>query len=438
MPLAPVISGDIVDRLTAHHPKMIDLSLGRIERLLAALDHPERRMPGSVHVAGTNGKGSVVAYLRAFFEAAGLKVHAYTSPHLVKFNERIRVAGELIDDDMLLSLLDECEAVNGAEPITFFEITTALAMEAFARVPADIVLLETGLGGRLDATNVLERPLLSAITPVSADHAKFLGDTIAQIAGEKAGIFKPGVTAVLGPQPTAAADVFAAQAIALGAPLKRAGHEWNIARNGAGMVWRGGTTRLELPLPALEGAHQIVNAGIAIACAEELSRHPDCAFELSADAIARGLQSVEWPARLQRLDCGPLAGMLPQGDGWELWLDGGHNPAAGMALAGMAETWADKPLHLVLGMLQSKDPGRFLEPLAPVIDSVHGIPIPGDKSCFKGADIAAIAAGLGIASAPGAHVADAVAQLLKANNRAARILICGSLHLAGAVLAENG
>ncbi len=417
---------------------MIDLSLGRIERLLAALGHPELRMPGTVHVAGTNGKGSVVAYLRAFFEAAGLKVHAYTSPHLVNFNERIRVAGELISNDMLSSLLDQCEAVNAGEPITFFEITTALAMEAFARVPADIVLLETGLGGRLDATNVLNRPLISAITPVSADHGKFLGNTIAQIAGEKAGILKPGVTAILGPQPIAAADVFTARAIALGAPLRRAGHEWNIARNGGAMVWRGGTTCLELPLPALKGAHQIDNAGIAIACAQELDRHPDCAFEFSADAIARGLQSVEWPARLQRLRRGPLVSQLPPGKGWELWLDGGHNPAAGMALARMAREWADKPTHLVLGMLQSKDPVRFLEPLAPVIDSVHGIPIPGNKSCFGGADIAAIAAGLGLKASSAAEASEAIAQLLKENTKAGRILICGSLYLAGAVLAEHG
>lgn len=416
---------------------MIDLSLGRIQRLLAALGHPERRMPGAVHVAGTNGKGSVVAYLRAFFEAAGLKVHAYTSPHLVNFNERIRVAGEVIGNDMLWSLLDQCEDVNAGEPITFFEITTALAMEAFARVPADIVLLETGLGGRLDATNVLDRPLISVITPVSDDHHKFLGDTIAEIAGEKAGIIKPGVMAVLGPQPIAAADVLAARAKALGAPLCRAGREWNISRNGGGMVWRGGGATLELPLPALKGAHQIDNAGIAIACAQELGRHPDCAFALDADAIARGLQAVQWPARLQRLERGPLVAQLPQGGGWELWLDGGHNPAAGMALARMAEDWADKPLHLVLGMLQSKDPVRFLEPLAPVIDSVHGIPIPGDKSCFGGADIAAIATGLGIKASPATEAGDAVAQSLKGNNQAGRILICGSLYLAGAVLAEN-
>ncbi len=417
---------------------MIDLSLGRIQRLLAALGHPERRMPGAVHVAGTNGKGSVVAYLRAFFEASGLRVHAYTSPHLVNFNERIRVAGELITDEMLSSLLDECEAVNGGAPITFFEITTALAMEAFARVPADIVLLETGLGGRLDATNVLERPLLSAITPVSADHGKFLGDTIAEIAYEKAGILKPGVTVVLGPQSSAAADVFAARAAVLGAPLRRYGREWNVAVNGSGMVWRGDGAKLELPHPALAGGHQIENAGIAIACARELARHPDCAFEFSPDAIARGLRAVEWPARLQRLDHGPLVAQLPQGEGWELWLDGGHNPAAGLALAAMAAEWGAKPTHLIVGMLQSKDPGQFLEPLAPVISSVHGIPIPGDKSCHDGAAIAAIAAGLGIAASPGADAADALAQLLRENQGAGRILICGSLHLAGAVLAEHG
>lgn len=417
---------------------MIDLSLGRIERLLVALDHPERRMPGAVHVAGTNGKGSVIAYLRAIFEAAGLRVHVYTSPHLVDFNERIRVAGELIDNHMLSSLLDECEAANAGEPITFFEITTALAMVAFARVPADIVLMETGLGGRLDATNILDRPLLSVITPVSADHGKFLGDSIAEIAGEKAGILKPGVTAVLGPQPPEAADVFTARAKALRAPLCRAGHEWRVAKNGGDILWRGGGTYLELPPPALKGAHQIDNAGIAIACVQELNRHPHSPFTLTADAIARGLQSVEWPARLQRLRRGALVAMLAEGQGWELWLDGGHNPAAGAALAGMAKDWADKPLHLVIGMLRSKDPVRFLEPLGPEVESVHGIPIPGDKSCFDAEEIAAVAADLGIASAAAADAADAIDKLRSQTSKVGRILICGSLYLAGAILAENG
>src|SRR5215212_7315431 len=292
----PMESDRVLTRLMQLHPKKIDLTLGRVERLLAALGNPQERLPPTVHVAGTNGKGSTVATLRACLEAAGYRVHVYTSPHLVRFNERIRLAGQVIDEDALLAVLEECERANRDEPITFFEITTAAAFLAFTRTAADIVLLETGLGGRLDATNVLGRPAVTAITPVSLDHQAFLGDTIAAIAGEKAGILKPGVAGVIGPQPGDAEAVIEARAAAIGAPLHRWRTEWRCEANGDGMRYEGVRWAFDLPSPSLPGAHQITNAGAAIACLEQLS-----GFSLPRDAIAAGLRQVEWPARLQRL-----------------------------------------------------------------------------------------------------------------------------------------
>src|SRR5947208_3003629 len=313
---------ELLAELKALHPRRMDLSLGRIERLLAALGNPQDRLPPVIHIAGTNGKGSTVATLRACLEAAVYRVHVYTSPHLVRFHERIRLAGQLIKEDSLLALLEECERANAGAPITFFEITTAAAFLAFARVPADIVLLETGLGGRLDTTNVVRRPAVTAITPVSLDHQAFLGDTVAAIAAEKAGILKPGVPSVIGPQPDDAASVIAARAAAIGAPLYRWRQEWRCdADSPAGMRYEGGRWRLDLPPPALAGPHQIANAGTAIACLEQLSD-----FSLPAAAPADGVRHIDWPARLQQLQRGPLFEMLRPG--WELWLDGGHNPAA--------------------------------------------------------------------------------------------------------------
>ncbi len=350
-------SDRVLERLGRLHPKLIDLSLGRVERLLAALGNPQDRLPPVVHVAGTNGKGSTVATLRACLEAGGWRVHAYISPHLVRFHERIRLAGELIEEEALLALLEECERANRGEPITYFEITTAAAFLAFSRTPADIVLLETGLGGRLDATNVVRRPAATAITPISLDHQAFLGDTIAAIAGEKAGILKSGAPAIIGPQMPEAAAVFAAHAAAVGAPLLRFGQEWRCTATGDGMRYEGPGWRYDLPLPSLPGAHQIINAGTAIACLEQLT-----GFQIAGEAIARGLRRIDWPARLQRLTHGPLVEMLPEGS--ELWLDGGHNPGAGAALAAMAAGWHDRPLDLVVGMLNTKDAAGFLAPLA--------------------------------------------------------------------------
>ena len=422
----------VLTRLMQLHPKKIDLSLGRIEHLLAALGNPHENLPPAIHLAGTNGKGSTVATLCACLEAAGYRVHVYTSPHLVRFHERIRLAGQLIGEDALLALLEECERANEGLPITFFEITTAAAFLAFARVPADIVLLETGLGGRLDATNLLRRPAVTAITPISLDHQAFLGDTVAAIAGEKAGILKPGVPAVIGPQPDDAAAIIEARAAAISAPLYRWGQEWRCDPNdkGApGMRYEGRRWTLDLPLPSLAGAHQIANAGTAIACLEELS-----GFALPASAIAEGLRHIDWPARLQRLTRGPLVDMLPAGS--ELWLDGGHNPAAGEVLGEIASFWRDRPLYLIVGMLNTKDAGGFLAPLARHVRSLDAVTIPGEENPHPAAQIAVAARGVGIAAREAVSVEAALRDII-GRAEPGRVLICGSLHLAGTVLAEN-
>jgi dihydrofolate synthase / folylpolyglutamate synthase len=423
-------SDRLLERLAQLHPKLIDLSLGRVERLLAALGNPQDQLPPVVHVAGTNGKGSTIATLRACLEAGGYRVHAYISPHLVRFHERIRVAGQVIVEERLIALLEECERTNGGEPITYFEITTAAAFLAFARTPADIVLLETGLGGRLDATNVIRRPAVTAITPISLDHQGFLGDTISAIAGEKAGILKPSVPAVIGPQPEDAEAVVEARAAALGVPLFRWDHEWRCEAAGDGMLFSGRHWRLDLPLPSLFGPHQIVNAGAAIACLEQLH-----GFRLSPEAIAQGLRQVEWPARLQRLTRGPLAAMMPPG--WELWLDGGHNPGAGAVLAEAVSAWRGRPLFLVVGMLNTKDAAGFLAPLAPHAKALAGVTIPGEQNPLPAEAIAATARSVGIQAFTATSVEEALARFVQ-ESRNGRVLICGSLHFAGAVLDENG
>jgi dihydrofolate synthase / folylpolyglutamate synthase len=444
-------SDRVLQRLMALHPKLIDLSLDRVERLLAALGNPQDRLPPVVHVAGTNGKGSTVATMRACLEAGGYRVHVYTSPHLVRFHERVRLAGQLIDEDALLELLEECERANQDAPITFFEITTAAAFLAFSRAPADAVLLETGLGGRLDATNVLPHPAAAAITPVSLDHQAFLGDTIAAIAGEKAGILKPGVPAIIGPQPDGAEAVIEARANAIGAPLLRWQREWHCdpvsslsriagegargqsprAGEGSGeMHYEGPRWQLDLPLPCLPGVHQIANAGTAIACLEQLPR-----FALSPASIAEGLRQIDWPARMQRLRRGPLVDRLPAD--WELWLDGGHNPAAGGVIADVAKGWHDRPLDLIVGMLKTKDASGFLAPLASHTRKLLAVTIPGEENPHPAAEIVASARSVGIAAREAASVVDALRDIVQQPGPA-RILICGSLHFAGVVLADNG
>lgn len=419
----------VLARMQTLHPKTIDLSLDRVQRLLNALGNPEKSLPPAVHVAGTNGKGSVVAYLRAFAEAAGLKAHAYTSPHLVRFNERIRVAGQLLDDKRLTALLEEVEQVNSGQPITFFEITTCAAFLIFSRVPADVVLLETGLGGRLDATNVLKQPALTVLTPISMDHESYLGTKIEDVATEKAHILKPGVGCVSAKQGRAAARIIEMRSLQMGAPVWREGEEWFIrSHHDDSLVFEGARGSLALPPPALFGSHQVRNAGLAIAAVERLPMLP-----IGPDAIARGLRAVEWPGRLQHLTTGPLAQSLP--DGWEIWLDGGHNPAAGDMLSKQSRNWRDKPVHMILGMLKTKDAGKFVKPLEARVHRLRTVPIPGQESSFSAAELASIATtqGFRIVEAA-ADVAEAVRGLVAGGGEPGRILITGSLYLVGDVL----
>ncbi len=419
-------SDAVLDRLTALHPKVIDLSLGRIERLLAALGHPERRLPPVVHVAGTNGKGSVVATLRAGLEAGGARVHVYTSPHLARFHERIRLAGRLIDEDALTALLERCEAANGEAPITFFEITTAAAFLAMAETPADWCLLEVGLGGRLDATNVVDRPRLTVVTPVSLDHQGYLGDTLAEIAREKAGILKRGVPCVVGWQPPEALAEIEARADAVGAALAVANRDWQVWEEHGRMAFLDETGLLDLPRPRLIGAHQVANAGIALAALRALGA--------DEAACAAAVTQAEWPARLQRLRHGPL---VEAAGAAELWLDGGHNPAAGEALAEALSRLPPRPLHLVCGMLNTKDVEGFLRPLAAEARDLAAVTIPGEAATLPAEATAAAARAAGLAAEAAAGVADAVAAIA-ARDPGSRILICGSLYLAGRVLRDNG
>jgi dihydrofolate synthase/folylpolyglutamate synthase len=419
-------SDRVLERLMSLHPKVIDLTLERVERLLAALGHPERRLPPVIHVAGTNGKGSVVAMLRAGLESTGARVHVYTSPHLARFHERIRLAGTLIDEDRLIAELERCEAANGGEPITFFEITTAAALVAMAEAPADYTLLEVGLGGRLDATNVIDRPRLTVITPVSLDHQQYLGDTLPEIAGEKAGVLKRGVRCVVGPQDGVALDVIEARAARVGAPLLMEGQDWQVREEHGRMAFQDADGLMDLPLPNLIGAHQVANAGVALAAMRTLG--------LDEAACRAGVTGAEWPARLQRLRRGPLVEAAGQA---ELWLDGGHNPAAGVALAEALTRLPPRRLHLITGMLRTKDVAGYLRPLAARVLSLTGVAIPGEAATLTAEETVAAARAAGIAAAPAASLAGAVAAVT-AGDPSCRILICGSLYLAGQVLRENG
>ncbi len=416
-------NADILARLHHLHPKLIDLSLGRMERLLAALGNPEDRLPPVIHVAGTNGKGSTVAYLEAMLRAAGHQVDSYISPHLVRFNERIRLDGSAIADADLTALLEECEDANRGEPITFFEITTAAAFLAFARSGADYLLLEVGLGGRLDATNVVARPALSAITPVSIDHTQYLGDSLAGIAAEKAGILKPGISAIIAEQAAEADAAIAARAAELGTPLLRQGRDWQVRTEAGKLRYEGTTGAHGFPLPALPGAHQIGNAGIAIACMEALGGD---LFDRAA--ISEGLRTVRWPGRLQQIAEPPLP------EGWELWLDGGHNAAAGRALAAALE-WRDRPLYLVTGMLNTKPPVDFLRPLAPLAAGLTAVPVAQSDAGLAPGEVCKAAESLGLAAQTAVDVPAALDRLVR-TEAPGRVLVCGSLYLVGDVLAE--
>jgi len=408
----------IVERLHGLHPRLIDLSLERLQRVLADLGHPEMLMPPIVHVAGTNGKGSTCAFLRAMGEAAGWRVHVYTSPHLVRFNERIRLGGALVSDLDLAEALETVERVNAGGAITVFEVITAAAFLLFAAYPAELCVLEVGLGGRGDATNVIT-PAVTAITSISLDHRDLLGDTLEAIAAEKAGIMKQGVPVITGAQDDEALAVLERCAEAAGAKLLARGRAWTIEPTASGLRYEDAQGALDLPRPSLPGPHQVDNAGIAVAT-----------FRAAGwpDKGVAGLACAEWPARMQRLH-GRLTAELPPN--WELWLDGGHNPGAGRALAEVVRGWSDRPVHLVVGMKQSKDAAEFLRPLLPYADSVWAVQEPQQHQALELAEIVAASGGI---ARLGPTVTEALRHLRGAPSR---VLICGSLYLAGEVLKSD-
>jgi dihydrofolate synthase / folylpolyglutamate synthase len=428
----------LIARLASLHPKKIDLSLGRIERLLGRLGSPERKQPPAIHVAGTNGKGSTVAFLRAILEAAGLEVHVYTSPNLVRFNERIRLAakgsGVHVGDEELADALAECERVNAGDPITFFEITTAAAFLIFSRHPADALLLEVGLGGRLDATNVVADVAAAVITPVSIDHTEFLGPTLKDIAREKAGILKRGVPAVVAHQDVEALRVIERAAHKLGAPLLMAGEEWTAHEERGRLVYSDENGLLDLPHPRLLGRHQIDNAGTAVAALRATR-----VFDVPAAAFEAGMSRVDWPARMQHLSTGRLPPLLPEGS--ELWLDGGHNVACGLAVAASLaelEERVSRPLVLIVGMLGTKDTDGFLACFTDLARHVFAVPVPAEVGRTP-QEVAIAAKEAGLAAEPTASVGEALGRVGALRlETPPRVLITGSLYLAGAVLAANG
>ncbi len=429
----------IVARLTALHPKRIDLSLDRVQRLLAALGSPERKLPPLIHVAGTNGKGSTIAFLRAILEAAGKRVHVYSSPHLVRFNERFRLGkpgeGRLVSDDELAAALEECERANAGAPITVFEITTAAALLLFSRHAADVLLMEVGLGGRLDATNVVDNPLATIITPISIDHTDFLGDTLDKIATEKAGILKRGVPAIVAAQHRDALSVIERQAAKLGAPLKIAGEDWTATEERGRLVYQDEAGLLDLPAPKLYGRHQFENAGLAIAALRAIQslKVPPAAFEA-------GLVKADWPARMQRLAQGKLVELAPPGS--ELWLDGGHNPDGGRAIAAALadlEERVSRPLLLIVGMLASKDCEGFLRNFTGLARRMIAVPVPGAEKGLTADAVADAARAIGLPAASRDNLTEALEAACKLDlDPPPRILITGSLYLAGEVLRENG
>jgi dihydrofolate synthase/folylpolyglutamate synthase len=428
----------IITRLLALHPKRIDLSLDRIRRLLDRLDHPEAKIPPVIHVAGTNGKGSTVAFMRAVLEAAGRSVHVYTSPHLVRFNERFRIGaaggGALVSDEALAQALEECERANAGEPITVFEIETAAAFLLFSRHLADVTLLEVGLGGRLDATNVIEAPLACAITPVSMDHLEFLGDSIQRIAAEKAAILKRNVPAAIALQNAAALAVIEQEARRVRAPLRIAGEHWSVHGEHGRLVYQDDDGLLDLPLPKLGGRHQVDNAGLAIATLRAAG------FTVPLAAFEAGIAKAEWPARMQRLTQGKLKALIPPDS--ELWLDGGHNADGGRAVAaalGDIEERVPRPLVLIVGMLATKDNAGFLRNFAGLSRHVIVVPVPRQDKSVPAETLVDIARGVGLPAESRNSVEAALAAVARLELMPApRILITGSLYLAGEVLALNG
>ncbi len=429
----------ILARLLALHPKRIDLSLERIERLLAALDHPERKLPPVIHVAGTNGKGSAIAFMRAILEAAGQRVHVYTSPHLVRFNERFRlgaeVEGRLVTDDELAAAMEECERANAGQAITVFEITTAVGLLLFARHPADVLLMEVGLGGRLDATNVVDHPLATVITRIAVDHTDFLGLTLDKIATEKAGILKRATPAIVAAQAREALAVIERQAAKLGAPLKIAGEDWTATEERGRLVYQDEAGLLDLPAPKIYGRHQFENAGLAIAALRAIK-----SLKIAPPAFEAGMVKAEWPARLQRLAQGHLVALTPPGS--ELWLDGGHNPDGGRAIAAALadlEERVSRPLVLIVGMLANKDCEGFLRNFTGLARRMIAVPIAGAESAMSAEAVADCARAIGLPATSRDNLEEALDAARKLDlDPPPRILITGSLYLAGEVLRENG
>lgn len=417
----------ISDRLRARHPQRIDLSLGRMRALLAALGDPQDRLPSVVHVAGTNGKGSTLAFLRAMAEASGLRVHAYTSPHLVRFNERIRLAGGLIDDAALHAVLDRVEAVDAGIQATVFEVTTAAAYLAMSEAPADLALIEVGLGGTWDATNVIDRPRLSVIAPVDLDHAEFLGTDLAGVAREKAGVLKPFVQGVVARQSEIAQAEIEARAAEVCAPLTVMGADFDAWIEHGRMAWQGPDRLHDLPAPSLAGPHQVANAGLAVAAAVALG--------LPEAAVAEGLTAAVWPARMQRLTAGPF-GRTAEAAGARLWLDGGHNPHAARALAEtllQMRARDSRPVALILGMLANKDADGFLDAVAGLEPRVLAVPFEGAHAPPE--HLAALASARGLQADARTGVGEALDAALAGG--AGHVVICGSLYLAGEVLGAD-
>ncbi len=433
-------SDSLLERLTRLHPKKIDLVLDRIERLLAALGHPERSLPPVIHVAGTNGKGSVIAFLRAMLEAGGYGVHVYTSPHLVDFRERIVLAapegGVPIPEAELARLLDQCERANAGRPITFFEITTAAALLAFARHPADVVLLEVGLGGRYDATNVIPRAAACIITPVGLDHTDFLGETLDGIAYEKAGILKPDTPAVIGLQPEPALAAITRQAARLRAPLAVAGQDFHVYEEHGRLVYSDDEGLLDLPLPRLAGRHQLANAGLALAVLRRQRALP-----VPSAALAQGLTAARWPGRLERLEAAMFPAIAwPRGRG-EIWLDGGHNPLAARAIADFLADLQDKvarPTYLLTAMMGTKDAAGFFAPFRTLVQEAVVMPVPGQAGGRAPTDLAVAARQAGLRVHQAGGLSAALAHIAETAPVAPRVMIAGSLYLAGHILALRG
>jgi dihydrofolate synthase/folylpolyglutamate synthase len=423
-----------LERVALRRPALIDLGLSRVMRTLERLGEPHRKLPPVLHVAGTNGKGSTVAYLRAILEASGARVHTFISPHLVRYNERIVLAGHEIGDDAFLDVIARVDRAAGADDLTFFETITTAAFLAFAETPADYLVLEVGLGGRLDATNVLDKPLAAVVTPVALDHQNFLGSTLAEIAREKAGVFRAGAAAVVGPQTAEAMTVFETHALAEGAALFAFGRQWNAWSENGRLIYQDEEGLSDLSPPRLAGAHQFMNAGLAVAAIKAAG------LAFTDEILSAGLSSARWPARLQRLKTGPLLDLIAGDEETEIWLDGGHNPHAARALA---QTMADfeekspKPLVLISGMQENKDADGFFAAFSGLAASVFTVQAdhPGSRTPLSVAEAAERA---GLPAHPCASLEEAARHARGTGKKPLRILICGSLYLAGDVLKTHG